>query len=462
MQKRYHTLENIIFDAIVYLVMAFVLICCLVPFIYMLAVSFSGTKPLINGEVFLWPKDFTLDSYKQIFTYPNFFKAYGNTFLYAVGGTAIALIMTSLMAYPLSKTFLWGNKFFTKMVVVTMFFSGGLIPNYLLLNSLHLVGTRAAMLMPFAINSFNLIILINFFRSIPNEIEEAALIDGLGYFGILRRIVLPVQHLNEGMERLQQGDFTHKLPPEGHLEMRQLLQRYNDTGDRMQALIEENRLREEQRYAEELKALQSEINPHFLLNTVNTIRFMADLARFDSIRDMAADLMEILRCLLRTPAERYTLADEAKILEAYIHIMEVRYSGSFSFRCAFSPESLACRLPKLLLQPLVENALLHGLEGCEDGEVSLSGRTEDGVLYLSVCDNGVGMDPERLAACLSGPGEGKAGSSIGLANVQRRILLQYGAPYGLWVDSAPGRGTCISITLPAGSGREGGLPCCAQ
>ena len=106
--------------------------------------------------------------------------------------------------------------------------------------------------------------------------------------------------------------------------------------------------------------------------------------------------------------------------------------------------------------------LLHGLEGCEDGEVSLSGRTEDGVLYLSVCDNGVGMDPERLAACLSGPGEGKAGSSIGLANVQRRILLQYGAPYGLWVDSAPGRGTCISITLPAGSGREGGLPCCAQ
>ena len=90
MQKRYHTLENIIFDAIVYLVMAFVLICCLVPFIYMLAVSFSGTKPLINGEVFLWPKDFTLDSYKQIFTYPNFFKAYGNTFLYAVGGRAIS------------------------------------------------------------------------------------------------------------------------------------------------------------------------------------------------------------------------------------------------------------------------------------------------------------------------------------------------------------------------------------
>ena len=212
MQKRYHTLENIIFDAIVYLVMAFVLICCLVPFIYMLAVSFSGTKPLINGEVFLWPKDFTLDSYKQIFTYPNFFKAYGNTFLYAVGGTAIALIMTSLMAYPLSKTFLWGNKFFTKMVVVTMFFSGGLIPNYLLLNSLHLVGTRAAMLMPFAINSFNLIILINFFRSIPNEIEEAALIDGLGYFGILRRIVRDVRDRGRDLESIVTQYLTTVKP----------------------------------------------------------------------------------------------------------------------------------------------------------------------------------------------------------------------------------------------------------
>ena len=100
--------------------------------------------------------------------------------------------MTSLMAYPLSKPFLWGNKFFTKMVVLTMFFSGGLIPTYLIYSSLGIVGTRAAMLIPFSINSFNLIILINFFKSIPAEIEEAALIDGLGYFGILRRIVIPL------------------------------------------------------------------------------------------------------------------------------------------------------------------------------------------------------------------------------------------------------------------------------
>ena len=191
MQKRYHTLENIIFDAIVYLVMAFVLICCLVPFIYMLAVSFSGTKPLINGEVFLWTKDFTLDSYKQIFTYPNFFKAYGNTFLYAVGGTAIALIMTSLMAYPLSKTFLWGNKFFTKMVVVTMFFSGGMIPTYLNMKSLHLTGSLWGLILPFMISVYNLIILKTSFASIPESLIEAARIDGAGFFQQFWYITLP-------------------------------------------------------------------------------------------------------------------------------------------------------------------------------------------------------------------------------------------------------------------------------
>ncbi len=192
MKKRYLTLENVIFDTIVYLVMFFVLVCCLVPFIYMFAVSLSDPKAIMSGKVFLWPVNVTFQSYEQIFNYPNFFRAYGNTFIYAIGGTFIALFMTCLMAYPLSKNFMIGNKFLTKMVVVTMFFSGGLIPRYLLITNLHLVGTRWAMLIPFCINSFNLIILINFFKSIPGEIEDAALIDGLGYFGILWRIVIPL------------------------------------------------------------------------------------------------------------------------------------------------------------------------------------------------------------------------------------------------------------------------------
>lgn len=129
---------------------------------------------------------------QQIFTYPNFFQAYGNTFIYTIGGTTIAMLMTIMFAYPLSKDNLMGHKVFMKIVVISMFFAGGMIPNYLLVSSLHLTGTRWAMLLPFCISQFNLIIMINSFKSLPHELEEAALIDGLGYWGILRRIIVPL------------------------------------------------------------------------------------------------------------------------------------------------------------------------------------------------------------------------------------------------------------------------------
>jgi putative aldouronate transport system permease protein len=158
----------------------------------MLAVSLSDPRAIINNQVSFIPKGINFEAYKQIFTYPNFFRAYGNTIFYTVVGTFISLVMTSLFAYPLSKKFLKGQKFAMKMVVFSMFFSGGLIPNYLLISNIGLIGTRWAMLLPFAISQFNLIILINFFKSIPNEIEEAALIDGLSYFGILVKIIVPL------------------------------------------------------------------------------------------------------------------------------------------------------------------------------------------------------------------------------------------------------------------------------
>ncbi len=184
--------SSVILDVLIYIIMAFVLLTCLLPFLYMFSLSLSNSKEIINNRVFLWPVGITFDAYKQIFTYPNFFRAYGNTIIYTAGGTAIALTMTSLFAYPLSKTFLRGQKFLMKMVIVSMFFSGGLIPNFLLVSNLGLKGTVWAMLVPFAISQFNLIILTNFFKTIPGEIEEAALIDGLGYFRILLAIVIPL------------------------------------------------------------------------------------------------------------------------------------------------------------------------------------------------------------------------------------------------------------------------------
>jgi putative aldouronate transport system permease protein len=187
------SMGSLMLDIVIYAVMIFVLLACLIPFLYMFALSLSDAKAIVNHRVSFWPVGFNLASYEQILSYPHFFRAYGNTMLYTVVGTAVALLMTMLFAFPLSKTFLRGQKLFMKMVVVSMFFSGGMIPNFLLISmTLGLSGTMWAMLLPFAISQFNLIILVNFFKSLPQEIEDAALIDGLSYFGILFRIVAPL------------------------------------------------------------------------------------------------------------------------------------------------------------------------------------------------------------------------------------------------------------------------------
>lgn len=192
MARYYRNKENIIFDTVVLTLVILVLVICLVPFMYVISASFSGSKALTNGEVFLFPKDFTLSAYVKIIQYPNFLRSYGNTILYTVTGTALCLVMTILMAFPLAHPRLRGHKFFMKLVIITMFFSGGLIPKFLLVNSLKLIDTIWAIILPMAINTFNLIVLINFFKTIPTELEEAALIDGMGYFGIMRNIFIPL------------------------------------------------------------------------------------------------------------------------------------------------------------------------------------------------------------------------------------------------------------------------------
>jgi len=189
--KRRRT-SSTLFTIVVYTMMVLTLAVCLIPLLYMVALSVSSPKAIINNEVFLIPKGINFESYAQIFTYPNFFRAYGNTFFYTVAGTAISLALMIVFAYPLSKPQLRGSRGVMKLVIFSMFFSGGLIPNYLLISTLRLTNTRLAMLLPFAINQFNLILLINFFKSIPTDLEEAAIIDGLDWIGILIKIILPL------------------------------------------------------------------------------------------------------------------------------------------------------------------------------------------------------------------------------------------------------------------------------
>ena len=277
------------------------------------------------------------------------------------------------------------------------------------------------------------------------------LLYGLFSMLFLKNLIQPVNLLSDAMRKGAEDGVFPWVQPRGQTEMRNLVATFNSMSTRIQALLSENQKREQEKYTEELKALQAEINPHFLLNTVNTIRFMADIARFSAIRDMAASLMDILNCVLRSPSHTYTLQDESIILESYAKIMQIRHSDAFRIEQALSPDTLACSFPKLLLQPMVENAILHGFSRQErEGVVRIESWLENDLLHVSVWDNGVGMTEEQIARCLSPHTDTQTDGGIGLSNVVRRVQL-CGRPgvEGVRMQSQPDAYTLVEITLPA-------------
>jgi putative aldouronate transport system permease protein len=174
------------------IIMALVVAVCLFPFLYCLAVSFSSTYAVANGLVTIFPVEFTTSAYREFVNHPSFFTGYGNTFLYTLLGTSISLVMTIMAAYALSKVHVRGMKALSKFVIFTMYFSGGLIPNYLLITSLGMRDTIWAIVIPRCIDTFNLIVMRTGFMSVPESLEEAATIDGLNPIQILVRIVVPL------------------------------------------------------------------------------------------------------------------------------------------------------------------------------------------------------------------------------------------------------------------------------
>lgn len=174
-------------------IMAFVVIMTLYPFLYLVAQSFSSEAAVYAGRVTIFPVEFTDKTYRVILSKSDFFRYYGNTILYAVVGTVISVAATAVMSYPLAKEKLRMNKFFIPFVLFTMYFGGGLIPNYILIaKTLHMRDTIWAIIIPGAISAFNVILMKTFFASLPNEVEEAATVDGLGVYGIFLRITLPL------------------------------------------------------------------------------------------------------------------------------------------------------------------------------------------------------------------------------------------------------------------------------
>ena len=185
--------EDVCFSIVITIISTLVLVIVLYPLIYIVSASFSSPMSVVQGKVWLLRKEFTLKAYHAVVTNKELITGYRNSLIYTVVGTAFNLLMTIICAYPLSRKDLRGRNFLTIMISITMFFSGGTIPTFLCLKQLNMLNTFGVMIIPGAINVWNMILMRNYFQnSIPEEIIEAAKVDGCTNVGALIRIVLPL------------------------------------------------------------------------------------------------------------------------------------------------------------------------------------------------------------------------------------------------------------------------------
>jgi putative aldouronate transport system permease protein len=187
------SLGDRLFDAVNYLVLTLLMLSTLYPFYYIFVVSLSSIGEIAkHGSVMLFPRGFTLEAYSAVMDNPNILKGFRNSVFYVAAGTAINLVMTTFAAYGLSKKWLMGRKIIMFMIVFTMFFSGGLIPGFLVVQKLGLYNTVWALLLPGAMSAWNMILMRTYFMGISENLDEAARMDGANDFQILFRVYLPV------------------------------------------------------------------------------------------------------------------------------------------------------------------------------------------------------------------------------------------------------------------------------
>ena len=262
-------------------------------------------------------------------------------------------------------------------------------------------------------------------------------------------ITSPIKKLEKAMLQVKDGIFTTTVDIGGCVEIESLGNSFNMMTGRMDTLIkqvkEETRLHQEAR----LEALQAQINPHFLINTLNSIRWMANISGNKNVSNMISNLGHILEGSIYNTQEEITLKEELRYLQSYIELQKMRFGNQFDLVVSLSGDLLDCLLPRFILQPIVENSILHGLSNNISGVITITGRRDGEDIFLEVHDNGVGIAEEKISGILQEKNEkrGKL-SNIGLSNVHQRIKLNYGDAYGLDIKSGINMGTSVIIKLP--------------
>lgn len=263
-------------------------------------------------------------------------------------------------------------------------------------------------------------------------------------YPITRTITYRITLLRKQMQKVQEGELSKLVISDDYQdEIGQLIVHYNQMVGKVDELLGEQYDLGQKKTEAELKALQSQINPHFLYNTLDMINWMAQKGETDNIRSVIQAMSLFYRQTLSKGKDIVLIRDEIKMCQAYMEIQKRRYKGKIRFEEEVQEEILDCLIPKITLQPFLENAIIHGINEKEDsrGVVILNGWMEDGMITLSVTDDGKGMRIEEKDSAVSG-------SHYGLENIEKRLSMFYKQHIPIIVESSLGIGTCIIISIP--------------
>ncbi len=264
-----------------------------------------------------------------------------------------------------------------------------------------------------------------------------------------RRISKPVKILESSMNEAEKGNFDIKVNIESDDEIGELSKAFNIMIAKIKELMLQNLKEQELKRKSELKALQAQINPHFLYNTLDSIIWMAEGKKCDEVVMMTSSLAKLFRLSISKGEEIITIRNEIEHIKSYLTIQKMRYRDKLDFEIDVDENILKYRTLKILLQPLVENAIYHGIKNKEGtGVIRITGGVVGDCILLQVIDNGVGMSSEEVENILKSAARSESGSGVGVKNVNERIKIYFGENYGLEFISRPDEGTTANIRLP--------------
>lgn len=271
-----------------------------------------------------------------------------------------------------------------------------------------------------------------------------------------REITKPLRRLSESMSRVEKGEFDRaNVDVTMENEIGSLGKSYNLMTERIHTLMEQNVYEQKQKRKSELKALQAQINPHFLHNTLDSIIWMSEAGQSDEVVEMTSALAKLLRQSISNDHEQVELGQEMEYVKNYLTIQKMRYQDKLEYTIEVDPQVRHVMIVKLVLQPIVENAIYHGIKyKGSKGTLRIRAFAESEDVCIVIEDNGIGMDDTALNIIFDETQKIHKQNGVGVPNVQKRLKLYYGDKYGITYESKVGIGTRATIRIPQRGDRE--------